>query len=79
MLALLVEIHREPFAEFVTLIYEGSSEELEPEAAREWFQKRGADMDKLEKALDHAWNFYRADVVIKNPIRVKTRTGLVNL
>jgi hypothetical protein len=77
---LLVEIHREPFEDFFTLKFEGNSEDLEADAVREWFKKRGANMDVIELALDRAWNFYRADVTVKNPLQVsKVSSSLVNL
>lgn len=77
---LFVEIHREPFEDFFTLKFDGNSEDLEADAVREWFKKRGANMDVIEQALDRAWNFYRADVAIKNPLPVsKVSTSLVNL
>jgi hypothetical protein len=45
----------------------GSTEELEPDELREWFKERGANMDVVEKAMDHVWNFYG----FRNPVRVK--------
>lgn len=79
-MALFVEIHREPFEDFFTLRFEGNSEDLEADAVREWFKRRGANADVIELALDRAWNFYRADVTIKNPaLAPKVSTSLVNL
>jgi len=63
-----VVITREPFGDFFALHEDnGHTEELEPEECRAWFKERGANMDKLEQALDQCWNFQRAEVVIKNP------------
>ena len=67
---LTVDLKREPFGLFFELTLEdGQSEELEPEDVRTWFKLRGADMDKLEKILDHVWNFGSATVTVKNPRR----------
>ena len=65
---LRVRISREPFGEYFTLEYgAGSSEELEADAAREWFTTRGANLEQVDKALDYAWNFYEAFFTIENP------------
>lgn len=37
----------------------GQTEELDVDETYEWFRVRGADMNLLEKALDHVWNFYK--------------------
>lgn len=66
--ALHVIINREIFADFFTLILDnGRTEELEPEETRAWFSGRGANMDAVEKCLDHAWNFKRAEFYILHP------------
>jgi hypothetical protein len=66
--ALHVIIKHEIFTDFFTLVLEnGHTEEVEPEEAREWFKLRGAKMDSVEKALDHAWNFKRAEFYIQEP------------
>jgi hypothetical protein len=66
--SLHVLITREPFSDFFTITLDnGHSEELEVEDTRLWFKQRGADMDKMEKVLDHVWNFYRAEAVVDNP------------
>ena len=63
-----VIIRREMFSDYFSLILDnGQSEELEPEELREWFKIRGADMDKMEKVFDQAWNFKRAEVIISKP------------
>ena len=63
-----VVITREPWGEFFTLTLDnGHTEELEVEDTRLWFKERGAEMDRIEKVLDHCWNFYRSEVVIHNP------------
>ena len=64
------------WSDFFTLVMDnGHTEELEPEELREWFRVRGADMDKMEKVYDQAWNFRRAEVLIENP-REPKRTAL---
>lgn len=66
--ALHVTITREMWGEFFTLIMDnGQTEELDPEEIRAWFKVRGANMDKIEKVLDHVWNFGRAEAEIENP------------
>lgn len=63
-----VIVTREPFMDFYTLtLDDGTTEELELEECKQWFKERGADMDKLDKALDQCWNFYRAEINIKHP------------
>jgi hypothetical protein len=63
-----VVVTREPFIDFYTLaLDDGTTEELEIEDCRQWFRERGANMDKVDKALDHCWNFHRAEMVIVNP------------
>ena len=70
---LQIRILRPPFVEYFTLeLANGQTEELEPEECRAWFKARGANMDVVEKALDQAWNFYRALLVIHNPKMPKT-------
>lgn len=67
-------ILHEIYSDFFKIVQDnGHSEELEPEEARKWFQERGANMDAVEKALDHAWNFRRAEFYIQNP-----KTPVVN-
>jgi hypothetical protein len=66
--AMHVIIKHEIFTDYFTLVQSnGYTEELEPEEVREWFKVRGAKMDAVEKALDHAWNFKRAEFYISNP------------
>lgn len=63
-----VAITREPFIDyFVITLDNGHTEELEPEECRQWFKERGANMDKIEKLLDHVWNFHMGEVNIHNP------------
>lgn len=53
-----VKLTREIFMPYFRITLEnGSSEELEIEDTREWFRTHGADVDKVEKALDYVWNF----------------------
>ncbi len=60
-------ILRPQFIEYFTIVLDNHySEELEPDECRAWFKERGANMDAIEKALDHAWNFARVEVYIKN-------------
>jgi len=67
--ALLVQIRREPFSPtFVLTSSNGNSEEVDcGSESHEWFKRHGADMKVAEKALDYAYNFYRAEVVINSP------------
>jgi len=68
MAPLTVNITREAWSDYFCLeLDNGHSEELEPEDARSWFRVRGADMEVVDKALDHCWNFYRSNVEISNP------------
>lgn len=63
-----VLVLRTPFSDFFVLqMDDGQSEEFEPEDCRAWFKDRGANMDKVEAALDHCWNFQRAEILIHNP------------
>jgi hypothetical protein len=63
-----VVITREPFGDFFMLTLDnGHTEELGVEDTRLWFKERGAEMDKIEKVLDHCWNFYRSEVIIHKP------------
>ena len=65
--AVRVKITREPFMQWFNLeLDNGYSEELEPDETREWFQLRGANMDIVEKCLDHVWNFYHGELWIGN-------------
>jgi hypothetical protein len=60
-----VLVTREPFSDyFVIQLESGQSEELEPEEARTWFAEHGANMDAVEKCLDHVWNFRQASITI---------------
>ena len=63
-----VVVTREPFMDFYNLtLDDGTTEELELEECKQWFKERGANMDKLDKALDQCWNFHLAEVNIRNP------------
>lgn len=58
-----VTLLRPQFYPYFTLILDnGYTEEFEPDECRQWFKDRGADMDKMEKALDHCWNFSKVTV-----------------
>lgn len=60
-----VLVTREPFSEFYVIQLEnGQTEELEIEDVRQWFREHGANMEVVEKALDHCWNFYRVEIRI---------------
>jgi hypothetical protein len=66
--SLHVVLLREMWCEFFTIVLDsGYTEELDPEETRAWFRVRGADMDRMEKALDQTWNFGRCEVEIENP------------
>jgi hypothetical protein len=63
-----VVVTREPFMDFYTLaLDDGTTEEFEIEECKQWFRERGANMDKVDKALDHCWNFYYVEMNITNP------------
>ena len=64
-----VVITREAFSDFYQLEtpVDGYTEELEIDDVREWFRQRGANMDRVQEALDQAWNFARAEIVIGKP------------
>jgi hypothetical protein len=63
----LITIRRQAFVDYFTLtLPNGFTEELDPTETRDWFKKRNADMDVVERALDHAWNFYYSVVRIHN-------------
>jgi hypothetical protein len=68
----IVRLTREPWSPFFSLSVEagdgaGSTEDLEPDEARDWFKDRGANMVMVEKALDDCWAFYGK----RRPIRVR--------
>lgn len=77
---LLVRINREPGipgSDYFTLTTpDGKQEELLPDETREWFRLRGADMDKLETALDECWNFWESWFLITKPRVVKSADKL---
>lgn len=52
---------------YVITMDDGYTEELEIEDCKQWFKDRGANMDAVDRALDHTWNFRRAEIVIRNP------------
>ena len=63
--SMTVDVSREAFSDyFVIRLENGQSEELEPEEARQWFREHGANMDAVEKCLDHVYNFRQAVIVI---------------
>lgn len=74
---IMIRVTRQPFGDYFTIILpNGHTEELEPDPAREWFKERGANMDVIEKVLDHVWNFYRAEVTVENyaePVMKKSK------
>jgi hypothetical protein len=73
---LLVVVTHEPFVDGFTLEYEDQSEDLDHVEALEWFKKRGAaDMDKVNDLINHAWNFHRAEITIRNPKTVASTPG----
>jgi hypothetical protein len=74
---MLVKIYREPWIPFFELTLEnGHSFEFDAEEALEWFKERGADMEKVEKAMDYAQNFYHANIEINNPKAPKPSSPL---
>lgn len=63
-----VTILREQFSQFFLIVADnGFTDEFDLDETKAWFKTRGANMDAVEKALDHAWNFMRAEVEIENP------------
>ncbi len=70
--SLTVFITREPFTDFFILhIPDGKGgwhpqEELDVEDTVEWFRARGANMEALDKALDHVWNFNKGAFEIEH-------------
>ncbi len=73
MSALVVAITHEPFLPWFVLTYEGKTEELDHEQCLEWFKVRGArDMDKVNDAINQAYNFHAASVSIENPVTPPT-------
>ena len=62
-----VVITRQQFNDYITLrLDNGYTYELDPEEARAWFKTRNADMDAVERGLDHAWNFSYAEIRMHN-------------
>ena len=67
-----IVVLREPWSDFYVLAYDGKTEELEFEETRAWFKAHGADMIKLEPALDEVQNFQQTIVNIadfKEPVQ----------
>lgn len=70
--SLTVFITREPFTDFFILhIPDGKGgwhpqEELDVDDTVEWFRARGANMEALDKALDHVWNFNKGAFEIEH-------------
>lgn len=65
-----VKIDRVPFEDYFMLSVGSMTEELDPEETRDWFRQRvptPKHMDEVEKILDYVWNFYHANITIKNP------------
>ncbi len=65
--SLIFVVTRVPFSDFFMIHLvdpytgrpNGQTEELDVDETHEWFRQHGADMNLLEKALDHVWNFYK--------------------
>ena len=75
-MSLRLLITRDPFSDYFVFKFEdGSSDEFEPDEARQWLKEHGADPDKAEKVLDHVWNFWKAEVEIENPKFVRNKLG----
>ena len=71
---LVVDISHEPFQPGFTLTYDGQTEDLDHVDCLQWFKDHGAGLtDKSEQivneAINKAFNFYRARVVISNPTK----------
>lgn len=70
---LRVVVTREPWSDFFLLtLPNGHTEELETDPCKTWFKERGANMDAVDKALDHCWNFSYVEIVINNAHEPKT-------
>jgi hypothetical protein len=77
-----VTVTREiPLPWFTLTTADGQTEDMDPDQIREWFSGIGADMYRIDKALDYVWNFgsYRpATITIENPVdRRKIKHGVV--
>ena len=60
-----VSVTREPFSDYFNItLATGHSEELETEETKQWFKDHGANMDVVDKALDHCWNFGSCEINI---------------
>jgi hypothetical protein len=72
---LTVEITREMWSDLFVIkrLDNGHTEELETEETRDWFKAHGADMVKIDKVLDHVYNFQKATCTIAKPIEPKVQ------
>jgi len=69
---LYVTITHEPFLPWFELKYDGDgkTEELDHQQVLEWFKQHGAtDMEKVNDAVNHAFNFRVATLAIRRPQR----------
>jgi hydroxymethylglutaryl-CoA reductase len=74
--ALRVVVTHEFGLPWVTLEYEGKTEDLEHADAIEWFKQRGAkDLEKVNAAINEAFNFFRVEVIISEPIKPGHKPG----
>jgi hypothetical protein len=68
---LLVKVVREAGLDFFTLtLPDNSSEEIDAEEAVEWFRlhhQGKMDYTLIERAIDDAWNFGEANILIDKP------------
>ncbi len=66
---LVVTISHEPFLDWYMLEYNGQTEELDHMECLDWFKAHGAkNMDAVNDAINQAFNFHHAEVVIGSPI-----------
>jgi len=52
---------------FTLMLPDKSTEEFDTEELRKWLKEHGAvNIDAVDRAIDHAWNFGRVTISIRN-------------
>lgn len=74
-LELLIKVNREPGLDFYVMTFpDGTTAEVDAAEALDWFRERHylyrMDEHLIGKALDDAWNFGSAEILIENARRV---------
>jgi hypothetical protein len=65
---LQVVIKHTPFVDGFDVEYLGNSEMMDHQELLDWFKAAGAkNLEKVNEAINHAWNFGMAQVVIAEP------------